>query len=135
MTDSTAPLRPMRSLALLRCLVAMVMFIHGTYRLSHAGYVSGFGGFLVESGVPFGATVAWVITLWECTASLVLASGWRQRWVALGFALELTSGIIMVHLQDGWFVVGGGRNGAEYSVVLIGVLLAVAYAEPRFKAA
>ena len=35
------------------------------------------------------------------------------------------TGIVMVHAPNGWFVVGGGRNGAEYSVLLIVALLCV----------
>ena len=31
----------------------------------------------------------------------------------------LITGIVMVHGREGWFVVGGGRNGVEYSVLLI----------------
>ena len=39
-------------------------------------------------------------------------------------------GIVLVHAPSGWFVVGGGRNGMEYSVLLIAVLLAQAWAAP-----
>jgi putative oxidoreductase len=42
------------------------------------------------------------------------------------FALELFAGIVLVHARDGWFVVGGGRNGMEYSVLLIVGLIATA---------
>ena len=34
----------------------------------------------------------------------------------------------MVHWKEGWFVVGAGRNGMEYSALLIASLLAIAYA-------
>ncbi|WP_295793028.1 hypothetical protein [Mucilaginibacter sp.] len=37
----------------------------------------------------------------------------------------LVVGIFLDHMHDGWFVVGGGRNGMEYSVVLIACLFAV----------
>ena len=33
--------------------------------------------------------------------------------------------IVLVHAPAGWFVVGLGRNGAEYSVLLIACLLCV----------
>ena len=36
--------------------------------------------------------------------------------------------MILVHLPAGWFVVGGGRNGMEYSVLLIVALLGIAWA-------
>lgn len=132
MNGTAAEHRPERALAVLRWLAAATMFIRGSYRISQDGFVSGFGGALDGYGIPFGAAVAWSITLWECTGSVALAAGWRQRWIALAFAAELTAGIILVHRPHGWFVVGGGRNGMEYSVLLICVMLAVAWAEPRF---
>ena len=36
-------------------------------------------------------------------------------------------GIIMVHYQEGWFVVGGGRNGVEFNFILIFVLLTIMF--------
>jgi putative oxidoreductase len=33
----------------------------------------------------------------------------------------------MVHFQEGWFVVGGGRNGMEFNFLLICVLLSIVY--------
>jgi putative oxidoreductase len=43
--------------------------------------------------------------------AIPLAAGW--------FVFQLGMGIVLVHAENGWFVVGGGRNGVEYSVVLI----------------
>lgn len=59
---------------------------------------------------------------------MVLALGYAVRPLALCFAAELMMGIVLVHAREGWFVVGGGRNGVEYSVALIGLLLAQAWA-------
>jgi putative oxidoreductase len=39
----------------------------------------------------------------------------------------LVVGIIMVHLKDGWFVVGRGRNGIEFNFLLIFSLLTVMF--------
>lgn len=36
---------------------------------------------------------------------------------------------LMTRQPNGWFVVGAGRNGAEYSVLIIASLLAVALTE------
>lgn len=41
------------------------------------------------------------------------------------FSAIYVTGIYLVHAKAGWFVVGAGRNGAEYSVLLIVVLLCV----------
>ena len=38
-------------------------------------------------------------------------------------------GIVLVHFKEGWFVVGGGRNGWEYNFLLIFVLLAILFPE------
>jgi putative oxidoreductase len=45
----------------------------------------------------------------------------------LYFAVQLAMGILLVHRPEGWFVVGRGRNGMEYSVLLIAVFLALAW--------
>jgi putative oxidoreductase len=53
----------------------------------------------------------------------------------LGHIFILTLGMVLVHLPAGWFVVGLGRNGMEYSVLLIVSLGAVAWAyRPATKA-
>ena len=41
------------------------------------------------------------------------------------FIVGLAVGIALVHAPSGWFVVGLGRNGMEYSVLLIVCLVAV----------
>jgi putative oxidoreductase len=37
----------------------------------------------------------------------------------------LIAGIVMVHYPEGWFVVGGGRNGMEYNFLLIAVIVSL----------
>lgn len=39
--------------------------------------------------------------------------------------LILLIGIVLVHFKEGWFVVGGGRNGMEYNFLLICVLFSI----------
>ena len=45
--------------------------------------------------------------------------------MTIWFALIHAMGLILMHLPAGWFVVGLGRNGMEYSVLLIIALLCV----------
>jgi putative oxidoreductase len=125
-----------RAILVLRILVATLLFIHGAARVA-AGGVAPFGGFLAGAGFPAGPALAWAITLFELIASPALAAGVAVRPIALAFAAELVMGIALVHAREGWFVVGLGRNGAEYSVALIGLLLAQAWAAggPRRPAA
>lgn len=115
------------ALVFIRVVLAAVMFVHGASRISY-GTVGGFGEFLSAQGIPLGFYVAWAITLFELIGSVLLAAGFYAWIIALLFALELTVGIAMVHWKEGWFVVGHGRNGMEFSAVLIASLLAIAYA-------
>ena len=54
-------------------------------------------------------------------------AGILVRFVAPIHIAILTAGIAMVHAREGWFVVGGGRNGVEYSVLLIACLAALTW--------
>lgn len=113
---------PRLPLVVLRLLVALLLGIHGWFRLLTGGPVP-FGQWLSSQGLPFGEGIAWAITIFECAASLLLATGKGVRWAAAGHLFILGMGIAMVHGPEGWFVVGGGRNGAEYSVLLMGCLV------------
>ncbi len=100
---------------------------HGVTRIV-LGIVDDFGVFLNSVGLPLGTALAWAVTLVEIGGGIVLASGRWIRPLALYFAAQLLTGIVLVHAREGWFVVGAGRNGMEYSFLLITVLIAVAYA-------
>lgn len=119
-----------RLLALLRRLVALLMVAHAVHRAATHGAVEGFGEWLTLQGLPVGHLLAAAITGAELLGAVVLWLGWQRRIVAMLFVAELSIGILLVHAPEGWFVVGGGRNGAEFSVLLIGVLLAVAAEHP-----
>ncbi|KTE11435.1 DoxX family protein [Sphingopyxis sp. H115] len=121
------PERAEQVLEILRVTVAILILIHGVYRLS-AGLVAPFGTWLDSIGFPFGYGWAMAVTLYELVGpALMLARRWTSL-VAFGHVAILTLGMILVHLPAGWFVVGGGRNGMEYSVILIVALLGIAWA-------
>lgn len=121
------PERAQQVLEILRVTVAILILIHGVYRLS-AGLVAPFGDWLDSLGFPFGYGWAMAVTLYELVGpALMLTRRWTS-FAALGHAGILTLGMILVHLPAGWFVVGGGRNGMEYSVILIISLIAIAWA-------
>ena len=112
---------------LLRIVVAGLMLVHGAARI-YLGIVDDFGEFLTLKEFPLGFYIAWAITIFEIIGSIILASGYYVSILALIFAVYLLAGILLVHLKDGWFVVGAGRNGVEYSVLLITVFLTIAIA-------
>lgn len=125
--NSTAPSRP-ASIVLLRVAIALLLGVHGGYRLFTGGY-AGFGEYLGSQGLPFGGTLALAITLFELAGPLCLLLGRFVRPVVVVHALILGAGIVMVHAPEGWFVVGAGRNGMEYSVLLLVGLAALFLAE------
>lgn len=104
------------SLAIIRIAAAGNMLIHGISR-SITGGVPGFDEYLMSLGFP--PYSAFVITGFELIAAiLIIFNRWTSILSGL-FCIELLMGIILVHGPEGWFVVGHGRNGAEYNVLLM----------------
>lgn len=110
----------------LRVVVAALMFVHGFVRVYYGG-VSGFGTFFDSKGVPYGVVLAWGITIFELIASVLIAAGVFVTPLAIIFIIELIAGIALVHFKEGWFVVGLGRNGMEYSALLIASFAVLAF--------
>lgn len=111
-------------LTLIRFAAAANMLIHGIARIANDG-VTPFDGFLSSLGFP--PYSGWVITLFEIVGAVLLM---LNRWVipiSGLFILQLLMGIILVHGREGWFVVGAGRNGVEYSVLLIICFISTAW--------
>jgi putative oxidoreductase len=120
------------SLLLVRVTLAGLIAAHGWARL-FAGAVDPFGQWLDGLGFPLGHWIAWGITLFEIIATPVLAFGRLLLPLTLAFATIYAAGIVLVHAKAGWFVVGLGRNGMEFSVLLIACLLAVGLQDARLR--
>lgn len=105
------------ALTIIRIAAAGNMIIHGITRLSLAT-VSDFDGWLTSLGFP--PYTAWIITFFEIIGGVALILGIKgSKYICLVFCVQLIMGIVLVHAPEGWFVVGAGRNGMEYSVLLI----------------
>lgn len=115
-----------RSVHALRMMVSMAMMAHGFQRV-YFGTVAGFGSFLNSKGFLIGVPLAWGITLFELLAGFALLLNYFTRWISMIWAAQLVVGIILVHAQNGWYVVGPSTGGVEYSLLLI-VSLGVLYA-------
>jgi len=113
------------SYRLLRMFTGTFLAAHGFIRL-YAGTVNGFGDFLNSKGLVIGTAIAWFLTVFEIAGGLLMAAGFLKKWIAAVFMIELITGIILVHADNGWFVVGYQSGGMEYSVLLILVLLVIA---------
>lgn len=108
----------------LRLTLAGLIAAHGWMRLLSGGVVP-FGGWLDAQGLPAGVAIAATITAVEIAGTILLALRRLVFPLTLVYAGIYAVGIAMVHAKAGWFVVGAGRNGAEYSVLLIVALLCV----------
>jgi putative oxidoreductase len=75
---------------------------------------------------PVGLYLAWLVKLSHVALVIALVLNRYVRPLAYLTMFILAVGIWMVHLPDGWYVIGGGRNGVEFNVFLILALLSVA---------
>ncbi|MFN3847778.1 MAG: DoxX family protein [Spirosomataceae bacterium] len=109
----------------LRITLGLMMMAHGAARL-YVGSVGDFGAFLNSKGFIIGPLLAWSITLFDLIGGAVLALGYFRKIISAGFIFVLMMGIFLVHIQNGWFVVGHQSGGIEYSVLLIICFLLIA---------
>jgi putative oxidoreductase len=108
----------------------MLLIVHGVAR-ARLGIVDDFGVVLTRWDFPAGFALAWTITIVEIAGGSALAAGYFVRPLTLWFVLQLASGIYLIHARVGWFVVGAGRNGMEFSVLLIVNLVVIAMSARR----
>jgi len=123
-----------RSLTIVRVVVAFVLITHPVYAMLHPANIRGFADFLSFNHLPFGVALAWAVMLIQIGCSLAL---FARRFVVpacIGHILILAVGIALVHAPK-WRTVGldegQHQQGAEFSVLLICLLLAVLWANRR----
>ena len=114
------------SWVILRVALAGLLAAHGWVRLIHGGVVP-FGEWLTSQGLPFGLVIAGAITGIEIVGTVLFAIGVGVFPLSILLAGIYAVGAVLVHFPAGWFVVGAGRNGMEYSVLLIVCLLLVGW--------
>ena len=107
----------------LRITLAAVFFMHGIPSI-FTGAVNNFGNqYLNHAGfASIGLPLAWAIKLSHVACAILLILNRYIRLAAIVTIPILVAGIIMIHAAEGWFVVGEGRNGVEFNVLLISVL-------------
>ncbi|MDQ6472946.1 DoxX family protein [Flavobacterium sp. LHD-80] len=113
---------------LLRIAVSIILLTHSVFGMFNNG-INDFGNlYLNQIGfAPFGVFLAWSIKLSHVIAAVLLLLNKYVKLAGFVTIFVLIMGIILVHFQEGWFVVGGGRNGVEYNFLLIVVLLAIMF--------
>src|SRR6187402_418914 len=113
---------------LLRWSVAIILLMHSVPGMFNNG-INDFGNlYLNQIGfAPFGLILAWSIKLSHVVAAACLVFERYIKWAGLVTIGILIMGIVMVHFKEGWFVVGGGRNGVEFNFLMIFVLLTIMF--------
>jgi len=113
---------------LLRFAVAVILLIHSVPGMFNNG-INDFGNYYLNKigFAPFGVVLAWTIKLSHVVAAICLLFNKYVKLASVVTIAILITGIFMVHLKEGWFVVGGGRNGVEFNFLLIIVLLTIMF--------
>lgn len=123
----------MLSSLLIRFSLLIVLLAHSIPTMLD-GSINNFGNLYLNAVgfAPIGLPLAWAIKLSHvaCAAGLFLEK-YIPRWLFVGLVLitvfVLIMGIAMVHSPEGWFVVGAGRNGVEFNILLICILLSTLF--------
>ena len=122
-------MKTFNSTFLLRFATATIFLTHSLHGIFTGNDVNDFGNlFLNQIGfAPFGVFIAWLVVISQLVTSLLLLLDKYTKIASILNIVILIAGIITVHLKEGWFVVGGGRDGVEFSFVLIFMLLAIIF--------
>lgn len=114
---------------ILRLGVAIIFLSHSIHGIVTNDDVNDFGNlFLNTIGFsPFGVMIAWAIVISQFITSILLLLNRFTKISCILNILILIAGIVTVHFQEGWYVVGAGRNGMEFSFILIVVLMAILF--------
>lgn len=110
---------------LLRLGVAVIFLSHSLHGIFTGNDVNDFGNlFLNKIGFsPFGVLIAWGVVISQIVTSLLLIANKVVKISCIINIVILVFGIITVHFKEGWYVVGAGRNGMEFSFILIVALI------------
>lgn len=109
---------------LLRFAVAVILLAHSIPSFT-TGSVNEFGNeYLRSVGFgDFGLPLAWIIKLSHIVCAVCLLLNKWLFWPIVVTLLVLIVGLFLVHLPNGWYVVGGGSEGVEFNFLLIFVLM------------
>ncbi|MCY3598683.1 MAG: DoxX family protein [Gemmatimonadetes bacterium] len=117
---------PGLGLAILRVVIGLIFVMHGGPKL--AGGIEGTAAFLASLGIPLSGIAAWGIALAETLGGASLIAGLFVTPFALLLAAHMLTGIFLVHLANGFYVVGPGQGGYEFNLLLIAALLTLVLA-------
>ncbi len=112
----------------LRFSIAIILLAHSVPSFFDNS-INDFGNlYLNQNGfAPFGVYIAWAIKISHVVGALCLLVEKYIKLVSYFTIFILLMGIIIVHFKEGWYVVGGGRNGMEFNFLLIFAFLTLIF--------
>ncbi len=118
----------MNNTFMLRAALAIILLTHALPGMFDGG-VNAFGNlFLNQIGFsPLGVPIAWAVKISHIVCAVLLVLNKYIKPASITTIFILIMGIILVHFKEGWFVVGGGRNGVEYNLLLIVVFVYIMF--------
>ena len=110
--------------------MGIIFILHASVRI-YNNTLPGFGTLLSAKGFPYGYYIAWGVTVFELAGGIMMFMRFLVKVFCIGQALILLVGIITVHWENELSLVGMALGSAEYSVVLITILIAIFIAERK----
>lgn len=114
-----------RGVMIVRIGVALIILMHPLHGFSHPENLPRFGEFLSALGYPAGTVLAWAIIVLQALASLALLANRLVPLACVTHIIVICFGIVHVHAQYGWYVVGPGSGGMEWGFILLTCLFGV----------
>jgi len=111
-------------LLILRVMVGIVMIAHGYNHIFRGGRIKGTAGWFESLGMKPGILHAWLASLTELGAGLLLIAGLLTPLAAAGVVGVMLVALITNHLKNGFFIFRPGE-GYEYVLTLTMVGLAI----------
>lgn len=100
---------------ILRLTIAFPMLFHGFSKITSG--VSFIQSTLVESGWP--GWLAYGVYVGEIIAPLLLIIGWRTRFAAIVFAINMLFATLLVHAEDIWKIGSHGEWAVELQALYL----------------
>ena len=110
---------------LVKLVVCAIIFTHGVHRYLY-GEIGPLGDALAHFGFPYPSAQAQLVNLAETGGVLLIALGILVRTMCAVLIVIFATGIALIHWQLGFFIIGPGDGGWEFSALLIACFTAVA---------
>jgi putative oxidoreductase len=110
---------------LLKLVVCAIIFTHGMHRYLY-GEIGPLGDALAHFGFPYPRAQAQLVNLAETGGVLLIALGLLVRTMCAVLVVIFATGIALIHSHLGFFIIGPGEGGWEFSALLIACFTAVA---------